>query len=171
MARGRSDTVLDTYLRDMMLAVESGSVHSALALALALPDICGTIEYPTMPKVVDRYTRWCDDWGKILVVTPADCYAIRCAYLHSGSEEFSGSSTAKAIFSRVNFTVGQVGGGWASRAVQSATLTGKPIVETPVEQFCRDMATSVDAWLRARSGDTGIAAEVAALLCVRPAGP
>jgi hypothetical protein len=103
----RPPTTLDVYLMDMYRAVEAGAQHSALALALALPDICGSIEYPAEQKVGMRYKAWCETWGKILAVSGADCYALRCAYLHSGSDEFSGSSALAALFERVQFTVGQ----------------------------------------------------------------
>jgi len=90
--------VLDTYLRDMLRALDADAQHSALALALTIPDICGSIEFPKEPKVGRRYTDWCDTWGKMLAVSGADCYALRCAFLHSGSEEFSGAAALAALF-------------------------------------------------------------------------
>ena len=35
---------LHAYLDDMVRVLEAGPQHSALALALMLPDICGSIE-------------------------------------------------------------------------------------------------------------------------------
>lgn len=167
----QSTEPIDVYLRDMLLAVRAGFHHSALALALALPDICASIEYPANKGVGERYRDWCATWGKFLTISSADCYALRCAYLHSGSEEFSGSSAQRALFERVQFTVGQVEGVWVSQAVPPTSPGGKQTVRIPVEQFCQEMANSVDAWRRARQTDVRVIAAIAELLCMRPANP
>jgi hypothetical protein len=170
MTDQRPSTPLDVYPKDMMLAVRAGFHHSALALALALPDICASIEYPPDLPVGDRYRRWCDTWGKILTISGTDCYALRCAYLHSGSEEFSGRSAQRALFERIEFTVGQVDGVWLSQALPPASPGGKQAARIPVEQFCQEMATAVDAWRRERGTDARVAAAIAELLWMRPAG-
>jgi hypothetical protein len=43
------------FAKQMVRAVEAGAQHSAFALALAFPDICGSIEYPSEPRVSVRY--------------------------------------------------------------------------------------------------------------------
>jgi hypothetical protein len=95
---------------DMLRSLCAGAQHSALALALALPDICGSIEYPTERNVGVRYGNGCDTWGKMLAVSGADCYALRCAYFHSGSEEFRGPSAVLALFERIQFTIRRASG-------------------------------------------------------------
>jgi hypothetical protein len=165
----RQTTPLDAYLTDMLRAVEAGAHHSALALALALPDICGSIEYPAEPKVGVRYRSWCDTWGAMLSVSGADCYALRCAYLHSGHDEFSGTSAYLAPFERIEFTLGQVGGGWVSRALPPAAPGAKQTARIPLETFCRDMATSADAWRRTRESDARVVQAIAGLMWMRRA--
>jgi hypothetical protein len=160
---------LDGYLIDMLCAGRAGAHHSALALALVIPDICGSIEYPTKPKVGNRYRDWCDEWGKMVSISGADCYALRCAYLHSGQDEFSGPSEAHALFARVGFTIGEADGGWVSRALPPSMPGGKQSARIPVETFCRDMATSADAWRRSRQCDPRVVEEIARLMWMRPA--
>ena len=41
-----SENPLSAYLADITHACEAGMHYSALALALAIPDICGSIEFP-----------------------------------------------------------------------------------------------------------------------------
>ena len=46
----------------MLLAVMASNYYSALALALAIPDICAKIEYPAIEKIGDRYRKWVEEW-------------------------------------------------------------------------------------------------------------
>jgi hypothetical protein len=165
------ESALDRYLFDMLIAVEAGAYHSALALALTIPDICGAIEYPTEPAANRRYRNWFDAWCQLIQSTmgAADCWALRCSYLHLAREEFAGDAAAYAALSRIQFTVGKDQGGWLSRAIP-AKPGEKPAVQLPVENFCRDMATSADAWRRSRAGDARTCAELHQLLELRPAG-
>lgn len=165
----RPPTTLDLYLTDMLRSLCAGAQHSALALALTLPDICGSIEYPNEGKVGVRYRNWCDTWGRMLAVSGADCYALRCAYLHSGSEEFSGPSAVAALFERIQFTIGQVEGVWKSQALPPAALSAKQTARIPIETFCRDMAASADAWRRAHENDARVVEAIAGLMWMRPA--
>lgn len=165
----RPATTLDVYVTDLLRSLGAGAQHSALALALALPDICGSIEYPTERRGGVRYVNWCNTWGKMLVVSGADCYALRCAYLHGGSEEFSGPSAVAALFGRLQFTIGHVDGVWKSQALPPAAPGAKQTARIPVESFCRDMATSADAWCRAHENDKRVAEAIAGLMRMRPA--
>ncbi len=169
MSKRHPPTALDVYLMDMLRASQAGAQHSALALALALPDICASIEYPNEPKVGVRYRNWCNEWAKLVSVAGVDCYALRCAYLHSGSDEFSGPSAAQAIFERIEFTLGQVGGVWVSQALPPSSPGAKQTARIPIETFCRDMATSADAWRRARQSDPRVVERLASLMWMRPA--
>lgn len=81
--------------------VNARNWHAALALALAVPDICGQIEYPEWAgpgHAGKRYPKWFDVWvrerlfrighdGKGFPMSGDDCYALRNAYLHTGVKE------------------------------------------------------------------------------------
>ena len=162
---------LSCYLRDILAAEKGGSPFSALALTLALPDICGSIEYPELRgpnQVGERYRKWCDEWAKMVTVSGADCYASRCAYLHNGTDEFNGRSARLATFNRIEFTFGQAGGGWVSNALPSG---GGQMVRTPHETFCRDMVGSAEGWRRLRADDPRVTEAIAGLMRMQPAEP
>jgi hypothetical protein len=161
------DNPLASYLRDILRAVDNRSPFCAIALTLALPDICGSIEYPQMNgagQVGARYRRWCDEWARMVVLSGADCYALRCAYLHSGLDEFSGPAARSAIFNRVEFTSGTVGGVWDSRAIPAGAGHKARI---PHEMLCRDMTRSAEGWRRARADDSRVAEAIAGLMRIQ----
>jgi hypothetical protein len=163
-------TALDLYLRDMMRSLECGAPYSALAMALSIPDICGSIQYPNS-NVGERYICWVAEWGQLLTMSAEDCYAIRCAYLHNGSGVFSQSSAKAANFARVEFTVGQTVGGWASKADPISQDVPKGKIRTPIEDFCKAMVNAAMAWRIHSKHDSRILAAVDGLMQIEPAEP
>jgi hypothetical protein len=167
------ESPLHRYLADIHYALKAGAFYSALALSVAIPDICGGIEYPDEKSVGKRYRDWFDQWCAMLqsYLDAADCYAIRCSYLHQGIDEFSGPNAVAARLTHIEFTVGMTDGGWSLSYVPSALgPEAKGAVRIPVEDFCRDMTTSADAWCRSRSSDPRVASALARLIEFRPAG-
>lgn len=162
---------LDHYLEDILRAVQGGTLYSALALSLAIPDICGAIEYPSEPGS-KRYRAWFDAWCQMhqSTLTAADCYALRCSYLHQAGERFSGSVAAHARLSHIQFTVGKAMGGWSSQFVpEVAGSSAKPAVRIPVETFCQDMARAAKGWTVERAADLRVIDTLSRLLHFRRA--
>ena len=75
-------------------ALQSGNYYAALTTALALPDICGWIENPSIGSKA-RYVAWFEKYVQdkytrqpgyvvagLVFLSGSDCYALRCAYLH-----------------------------------------------------------------------------------------
>jgi len=92
--------VLDK-IADIRLALGSGAYLSALALALAIPDICGSLMCPKSP-VGQRYRCWFEEYAKGHIDPYSEnspkpsaypevdgdlCYRLRCAYLHNGNAD------------------------------------------------------------------------------------
>lgn len=164
-------TPLETYILDLRRALRVGSPFSAIALALALPDICGSIEYPDVEGVGRRYTDWCDTWAQILPIRGAECYALRCAYLHNGSGSFRGSSAKRAeTFNAIELTIGQSGGGWLSRAIPAPrpNLAAPMRGRIPHETFCRDMSSAAWGWWMHRKENPAVVQAVGSLLKLTP---
>ena len=84
--------MIDIYVKDIKVSLENKAYFSALALALTLPDICGSAEYPN-ESVTKRYIEWYDKYigddseesdntpelnGEIV-------YNLRNTFLHTGS--------------------------------------------------------------------------------------
>jgi hypothetical protein len=166
----KPEPLLCRYVRDLHHAVNAGALYSALALALTIPDICGAIEYPNEQITNRRYRAWFDAWCGFhqSQMTAADCWALRCTYLHLAREEFAGEAAAFAALARIQFTVGQSDGGWLSKYIEPASAGAKPAVQIPTEIFCRDMAGSALGWFKSRSADGRIAAALGQLLEIRP---
>src|SRR6185295_19520577 len=78
--------LLDQYLRNLDHAVKNEAWYAALALALALPNICSTVEYGK--QTCDGYVDW---WNEFVSkrddtnLTGYDVYNLRCAFLHTGT--------------------------------------------------------------------------------------
>ena len=95
-------------------SVKAGENYSALALALALPDICGKIADPVSGSQ-KRYREWFNAWMAQKYVLPVagaphtfltgdDLYALRCAYLHEGDFDTS-QQRASNILKRFVFVI------------------------------------------------------------------
>ncbi len=91
---------------DVKSALKAGAYQSALALALTLPDICGQVEYPNENSVGTRYSQWCEEYMNFadahvgFGTEPAKlngtlCYALRCAFLHSGNDDILSQRAAR----------------------------------------------------------------------------
>lgn len=125
---------------------------SALALALTLPDICAKLETPDVRRSGVRYERWFDEY-----MTPrytrqcggemhrflggADCYALRCAYVHQGSFDLQDHDVRQAL-DRFRFVA--VPDGWSVHLNQNDRT-----LQLQVDQFCRDMMAGLEDWERA----------------------
>ena len=85
-------------IEEINKSLENGCYLVALMSALALPDICGKVEFPEMEKQTkQRYIKWYDehigqyehDPGDIEDVMPYPdgkmIYDLRCALFHSGN--------------------------------------------------------------------------------------
>ena len=53
--------MINVYVDDIKKSLKNKCYFSALALSLALPDICGMVEFPK-EQVSDRYIHWFDKY-------------------------------------------------------------------------------------------------------------
>ncbi len=89
---------LELIIKDINKSLDSECLFSALALALTIPDICGKILYPEKKTGV-RYKLWYNEYIGDYEKSPDEksrrmpymsgelCYALRCAFLHSGDTD------------------------------------------------------------------------------------
>lgn len=90
--------MIDVYVNDIKKSLENKCYFTALALTLALPDICGSIEYPDEMAISRRYISWYDKYlgssmsqGKNVLgennpwLSGEVLYNLRNTYLHTGS--------------------------------------------------------------------------------------
>ena len=91
--------MVEFYVRDIINALKNQCYYSALALALALPDICGAAEYPDEPSTGKRYIEWFDKYlGEYLAgddnapfLSGEVIFCLRNTFLHSGAPKIDGS--------------------------------------------------------------------------------
>ena len=57
--------MLEGYCTDIEHLLRESSVHPALRLALALPDICSALEHPLLERSPRAYAQWCGGWLKL----------------------------------------------------------------------------------------------------------
>lgn len=78
---------LDRFLTEIEIALSGGAPLPALAMAVALPDICTTLEFPGNEETSrTTYETWCSDYVEDRSVSKANhLYPLRCAFLHNGT--------------------------------------------------------------------------------------
>lgn len=85
--------MVEIYVNDIENALKNKSYFSALAMSLALPDICGAAEYPNETSTAKRYIEWynkylgeymSDDRGNPYL-SGEIVYNLRNTFLHAGS--------------------------------------------------------------------------------------
>ena len=96
---------------DVRKAFDAGAFLSAISMALTLPDVCGARLYSSSTSCGERYAKWFDQYvahaymssssevegsrkfqmddaesasHKANYFSGADCYQLRCVYLHEG---------------------------------------------------------------------------------------
>jgi hypothetical protein len=135
-------------------AIATSNWVSALATALALPDICGWLETPAVTSQ-KRYEAWFDTYmlerytalvgrgdppDKHVFLSGADCYALRCALLHEGSDSTERQRAREAL-TRFRFVAPQPGVEVHCNQVDS-------LLQLQVDLFCEDICEGVEDWSR-----------------------
>lgn len=105
--------MIDLYVNDIEKSLENKAYFTALALALALPDICGNAEYPNETSVAKRYIGWYDTYIS-KYNAPVDnepylsgeiVYNLRNTFLHTGSPNIDRSKVKKETNQLDQFTL------------------------------------------------------------------
>jgi hypothetical protein len=130
--------------------IEQQNWYASLALALALPDICGFLEAPDV-KSQPRYVAWCNRFlepgythevganhEKHTFLYGEDCYALRCAFLHEGDDDVTRQKARKALDSFLFVEPPATG------RIHCNQSNGK--LQLQVDIFCRDVCDGVDQW-------------------------
>lgn len=85
--------MVELYVNDIENALKNKSYFSALAMSLALPDICGAAEYPNETSTAKRYMGWYNKYlGEYMSYDRGNpylsgeiVYNLRNTFLHAGS--------------------------------------------------------------------------------------
>jgi hypothetical protein len=132
-------------------ALRAGNHYGALAIALALPDICGWVEDPTQYSrarcvawykkyLQSKYTRSATRLvAEHVFLGGEDFYALRCAFLHEGRDEIA-DQKARQVLEKFEFVVPPKG--WEIHRNQTNN-----VLQLQVDIFCRDIAEGVSRFL------------------------
>ncbi|MGY1707353.1 hypothetical protein ACI79C_22560 [Geodermatophilus sp. SYSU D00697] len=162
---------MEHLVQAVRAAVAQRNLYAALALALTLPDICGSIE-PGDDGSRRRYTGWWDkhvgalyrhpvgaEAQEHVFMTGGDCYALRCALLHQGLDDVT-AHRAREVVERFHF-VQPTAGGWVVHRNQVDS-----VLMLQVDQFCEELCQAVERWLEEVRGDPRKAAELNRLMFI-----
>ncbi len=149
-------------------AIAEKNWYAALALALALPDICGNLENPTTTSQ-KRYIDWFDKYllkiftrnigpeAELLVfLHGTDLYALRCSLLHEGGEDIS-VQRAKKVLDKLIFSIES----------SHLLLIDDSILILNVAEFCQDVCQAVDEWFNDVKSNTEIMDRINSMLTIR----
>lgn len=149
---------MDRFITAIDKSLDEQNWYAALSLALMMPDICGKIDQPSEASS-KRYMTWVNKWfvpkytsyvgterREHVFLNEKDCYALRCSYLHAGSENITSEKIRKAL-EDFHFCEPSKNGSVVHRNQVNNTL------QLQVDIFCRDMTSSVDSWLETQGSD------------------
>lgn len=156
-------------------AVEQRNWYAALGLALTLPDICGLIEGKQRDSR-KRYIRWCTEYltpkythriepdrEEHIFLSGKDCYALRCAVLHEGSDEIVTQAARDALES-FRFVA-------PTRGFVIHNNQHDDQLQVQVDIFCLDICEGVERWFAESATDDGLTSRVGGLMKVHPIAP
>jgi hypothetical protein len=149
-------------------AVKDRNWYAALALALALPDICGRLQTPKS-GVGARYRAWWERYAMPRYMGPkvgtddmvpwlsgADAYALRCAFLHEGSDDITGQRAREAL-ARVRFVE-------PPRGFRVHMNGGATTLQVQVDIFCEDVCVGAEQWWVDHAANPAVKAQIPGLL-------
>lgn len=138
----------------------------ALALALSLPDICASIEFPQISTVTERYIKWsnnhismCDNSGAKDAFSGSALYQLRCRFLHNGHSNIfkdNGTSTTNVYFYKfdlmspnaenVNTGLQCAISTWKDDTTGEITYTARMNLSYIIDEICSAAETFFDNW-------------------------
>lgn len=129
------------------LLLQQQNWYSALAVALMIPDVCSGLELDRKRYASD-YMAWCDRYVLPLYQRPLhnitipgrEIYVLRCAYLHSGSDDVS-TQDKKDVLERYRFVEPLRG-----LTVPPRQVAGTRTLQLPVDTFCNIICEAADEW-------------------------
>lgn len=160
---------LQPFINELAICSQNKLYHTALSLALTLPDICSSIEFPHI-KGRKKYIAWLDKYFMTLHIeydgfmTSQDVYALRCAYLHNGSNDLD-SQQSKDVVNRFYF-IYSVYGNKIHRlmSVYEKDNEDYSVLGLSIEAFSDEMIQSVNNFIKKNKNNKSINKNSASLM-------
>ena len=152
---------MESILHDIEKALDHGLYYIALQSALALPDICASLESATGETTSRQYISWYNDnvSNKYDIrLSGKDCWRFRCSYIHRGSTQDSKSSYSRIIFVFPNQTYT-----FHNNIINDA-------LNIDINIFCRMMIEAVRNWQKSMQNNDNYSKNYPNLIKVYPNG-
>lgn len=159
---------MQRFIDSIRRSIAQRNWFGALFIALAIPDVCGALEFPREKNGV-RYKNWFNRYlkhgydpdgsllPKCVRLTADDCWECRNACLHSG--------TAKRLDDRIRFMEPNPFGLRIDRNFHGEHSNGMPSYYTlQIDAFCEDVCLATEQWLRDVERDEAIQQRITDLL-------
>jgi hypothetical protein len=159
---------MDHFISAVRESVKQQNWYSALTTALILPDICGKLEDPNA-KSQARYEKFWNVYLKPIYtakigherkehvfLSGGDAYALRCAFLHEGSDDIS-EQRAQEVLSKFDFTEPPKNGG------QVHCNQGGDGLQLQVDIFCEEICGAVERWRKTIKDNAEIFARITSM--------
>ncbi|WP_343711924.1 hypothetical protein [Inquilinus sp.] len=164
---------MDRFISAVQQALASKNWYAALALALTLPDICIGLEEKSGHK---NFAAWFDDFmsdkysysagaygGRAVFLTGDDFYALRCAYLHAGTDVIL-DQRARRILERFVLVAPRPGFTMHCNMIDDT-------LQLQVDMFCADICDGVRKWIsEVYDKDPDVRARSSSLVAIKEVG-
>ena len=137
---------MDRFVQSIENSVKTENWYAALVLVLTIPDICGWVETPIVGSQ-KRYEAWFEKYllptykspfhgSDFTFLSGSDCYALRCAFLHEGTDEIL-RQRARDVVSRFAFST-----------TGSHRCMFENVLLLNVQMFCAEVCAGTRQWIR-----------------------
>ncbi len=152
-------TPLHPLLDEINAAATHGLPFMAVAMAVALPDICVSLSSIDGRSDASRYKDWCRNHlgSEFAYLTPEDLWSMRCGVLHNGRFGDMKHNVQRVIFALPGNAT------WTNAILDDVYFYS-------VDAFCRNLTQAVRQWLERHLSDPTIQANMPRLMQYRPAG-
>ena len=159
---------MERFLTSVEKSIQTENWYAALTMSLTLPDICGWLTTPDV-KSQKRYETWFNTYllpnyksqfhgPEFTFLSGSDCYALRCAFLHEGTDEVL-RQRAREVITRFAFST-----------TGSHRCLFDSVLLLNVQSFCAEICAAVRQWVHDVSGNVNIQLRLSELVCVRTEG-
>lgn len=144
---------MNHFINALETSIQTQNWYSVLFISLTLPDICGKIDEPEAGSK-KRSINWFDKYLKPIYtsnigpdrkehvfLSGSDFYALRCAYLHEGSDDIN-SQNARETLEKFKFTQPITDSLYIHKNTFGKTL------QLQVDAFGKDMLLALKKWTK-----------------------
>ena len=159
---------MERFVESIEKSIETENWYGALTLAITLPDICGRLNNPKWGSQ-KRFEKWFNKYmhhhykssfhsEDFTFLSGSDCYALRCAFLHEGTDDVTRQRAREVVTKFTFFTTG------------SHRCMVDDVLVLNLQAFCSEICEGVRSWQKEYENDSDIVSGLAELLKVQTKG-